>query len=132
MSTEKITLNISAIDLANIDLLVENGFASNRSDLMKTAIKQHLSNLDKETKQLILVEETEAAQNKKHWIFGIHRINSKTIKQHIDNNEHWSIVTYGMLIIDSNVTLAEMRECIEDIKVFGSIRANKDIKDYYK
>jgi metal-responsive CopG/Arc/MetJ family transcriptional regulator len=132
MSTEKITLNVSAIDLANVDLLVENGFASNRSELMKTAIKQYLNNLDKETKQLILVEKNEAERYKKHWIFGIQRLSFETINHYIEQNERWSIVTYGMLIIDSKITLSQMKQCIDDIKVFGAMRANKDVRDFYK
>lgn len=132
MSTEKITLNVNAIDLANIDLLVENGFAANRSELMKTAIKQHLNNLDKETKQLISVEEAKAAQYKKHWVFGMYRLSEKMVKQYIAKKEHWSFVTYGLMIIDSKVTLEQLKLCIDDIKVFGTMSASKDIKNYYK
>src|ERR1700761_5799434 len=36
--TEKITINLGPIDLGQIDLLVEEGFYSNRTDLIRTAI----------------------------------------------------------------------------------------------
>jgi Arc/MetJ-type ribon-helix-helix transcriptional regulator len=41
--TEKITINLGPIDLGQIDLLVEEGFYSNRTDLIRTAIRNQLS-----------------------------------------------------------------------------------------
>src|SRR3989475_11749209 len=41
--SEKITINLGLIDLGQIDLLVEEGFYSNRTDLIRTAIRNQLS-----------------------------------------------------------------------------------------
>src|SRR5437879_13797098 len=41
--TEKITINLGLIDLGQIDLLVQEGFYSNRTDLIRTAIRNHLA-----------------------------------------------------------------------------------------
>src|SRR5260370_23205395 len=41
--TEKITINLGPVDLGQIDLLVEEGFYSNRTDLIRTAIRNQLS-----------------------------------------------------------------------------------------
>src|SRR5437868_1716444 len=41
--TEKITINLGLIDLGQIDLLVEEGFYSNRTDLIRTAIRNQLA-----------------------------------------------------------------------------------------
>jgi len=41
--TEKITINLGPIDLGQIDLLVEEGFYSNRTDMIRTAIRNQLS-----------------------------------------------------------------------------------------
>lgn len=40
--TEKITINLGYVDLGQIDLLVRDGFYSNRTDLIRTAIRNHL------------------------------------------------------------------------------------------
>ena len=37
--TEKMTLNVGVVDLGQVDLLVQEGFYSNRSDLMRTALR---------------------------------------------------------------------------------------------
>jgi Arc/MetJ-type ribon-helix-helix transcriptional regulator len=41
--SEKITINLGPIDLGQIDLLVEEGFYSNRTDLIRTAIRNQLA-----------------------------------------------------------------------------------------
>jgi Ribbon-Helix-Helix transcriptional regulator family len=41
--TEKITVNIGYVDLGHIDLLVNEGFYSNRTDLIRTAIRNQLA-----------------------------------------------------------------------------------------
>lgn len=44
--TEKITLNLGYVDLGRIDLLVQEGFYSNRSDFIRTAIRNQLGTHD--------------------------------------------------------------------------------------
>src|SRR5262245_57619622 len=43
IETEKITINLGLIDLGQIDLLVQEGFYSNRTDLIRTAIRNQLA-----------------------------------------------------------------------------------------
>src|SRR6266566_9823535 len=42
LDTEKITINLGLIDLGQIDLLVQEGFYSNRTDFIRTAIRNQL------------------------------------------------------------------------------------------
>ena len=37
--TEKVTINLGFVDLGRIDLLVREGFYSNRTDFIRTAIR---------------------------------------------------------------------------------------------
>jgi Arc/MetJ-type ribon-helix-helix transcriptional regulator len=41
--TEKLTINLGLVDLGKIDLLVQEGFYSNRTDLIRTAVRNHLA-----------------------------------------------------------------------------------------
>ena len=41
--SEKLTINLGAVDLGSIDLLVAEGFFSNRSDLIRTAVRNLLA-----------------------------------------------------------------------------------------
>ena len=49
--TEKITINLGYVDLGHIDLLVQEGFYSNRTDFIRTAIRNQLSTHREEVKQ---------------------------------------------------------------------------------
>src|SRR5918992_1570821 len=51
--TEKITINLSVIDLGQIDLLVQEGFYSNRTDLIRTAIRNQLATHAEVVKQTV-------------------------------------------------------------------------------
>ena len=100
------------MDLADIDLLVENGFASNRSELMKTAIKSYLSNREDQTKQLLQAEIHEAKATNYHWFFGFNKLTEKYLNEKISKNQVVNISSYGMFSVEKGVTLDLMKQCI--------------------
>src|ERR1039458_181407 len=51
--TEKMTINLGVVDLGQIDLLVQEGFYSNRSDLIRTAIRNQLASHADTVKQTV-------------------------------------------------------------------------------
>ena len=52
--TEKITINLGYVDLGHIDLLVQEGFYSNRTDFIRTAIRNRLAAHAEEVKKSIV------------------------------------------------------------------------------
>ncbi len=144
METEKITINIGAIDLGQIDLLVEQGFYSNRTDFIRTAIRNQ-SNL----------HSTEISQIKASNSFGIDIINNELEKidvAHIFNDDakfagtgvfsfnqkgleeikasgnKIEIKMVGMLIISKDVSPELVAETFQVVKVFGIIKASDAVK----
>src|ERR1700750_2485608 len=51
--TEKITINLGYVDLGHIDLLVQDGFYSNRTDFIRTAIRNQLERHDDAVKRSV-------------------------------------------------------------------------------
>ena len=51
--TEKITINLGLVDLGQVDLLVQEGFYSNRTDFIRTAIRNQLAKHAEEVKQTV-------------------------------------------------------------------------------
>jgi Arc/MetJ-type ribon-helix-helix transcriptional regulator len=51
--TEKITINLGLVDLGQIDLLVQEGFYSNRTDFIRTAIRNQLTTHVEEVRQTV-------------------------------------------------------------------------------
>ena len=52
--SEKITINLGFVDLGNIDLLVKDGFYSNRTDFIRTAIRNQLATHSEQAKKSIV------------------------------------------------------------------------------
>src|SRR3979411_1460275 len=51
--SEKITINLGYVDLGHIDLLVQEGFYANRTDLIRTAIRNQLDRHNDAVKQSV-------------------------------------------------------------------------------
>ena len=51
---EKITINLGCVDLGQIDLLVQEGFYANRTDLIRTAIRNQLATHSEVVRQVVL------------------------------------------------------------------------------
>src|SRR5688572_2056958 len=106
--TEKITINLGAVDLGQIDLLVEHGFYSNRTDLIRTAIRNQINAHSDEIKQIV---------NQKSMTIGIEIITKKSLETFRSQNKKITLKIVGMLIVESDVPSSLIKEVIESIKV---------------
>jgi Arc/MetJ-type ribon-helix-helix transcriptional regulator len=153
METEKITINIGAVDLGQIDLLVDQGFYSNRTDFIRTAIRNHitfhandisgikssnpfgldviedeLNKVDKELKKLD--DELSAANLIGHGFTGtgMFSLNTKDLEAVRLSGKKISIKMIGILIIDKNVPPELVEQTVQSVKVYGIIRASDEVK----
>lgn len=122
-SSEKVTININVVDLGNIDLLVNEGFYSNRTDFIKTAIRNQLNNYAKDLQKVII---------KKNFSVGIVKLGKKELQECITKKEKLDIKVVGMLIISDDVTYELAIKSINSINVSGVLRCNSKIKEYFK
>ncbi len=148
---EKITINIGAIDLGQVDLLVEQGFYSNRTDFIRTAIrnqaKVHAAELDRirESKafgldlidneirnapEINTVLETIVGSDAKFTGTGVYVFAKKDLEKIKATAQKIRLKMLGMLIINKDVPLELVKETFASVKVFGTIRASEDIKQY--
>lgn len=121
--TEKITINMSVVDLGKVDLLVQEGFYQNRTDFIRTAIR---SQLDK--------HET-AVQNsvvRNAYGMGIFDWGRKDLEKTIAKGERKSFNVIGMLIIKDDVSPELADQAIEMVRVRGSFRASPAVKEVLK
>jgi Arc/MetJ-type ribon-helix-helix transcriptional regulator len=120
METEKITVNLGAVDLGQIDLLVEQGFYSNRTDFIRTAIRNQISVHSHEIKR-ITTETLFAAM-------GVVMLNKKELESMKSEGKKLEIKLVGMLIIANDVSVELAKETIQSAKVYGIIKAAADVK----
>ena len=106
------------VDLGHIDLLVREGFYSNRTDFIRTAIRNRLASHADAVKQSIVRHTLE---------LGLRRV-SQELEASKAKGVRLHIQVVGLATIDEDVTPELARETIESITVLGALHASKEIK----
>ena len=117
--SEKITINVGFVDLGHIDLLVHEGFYSNRTDFIRTAIRNQLASHADAVKQSIVRHTLE---------LGLRRVSRQELEASKAKGVRLQIQVVGLATIDDDVTPELARETIESITVLGALHASKEIK----
>jgi Arc/MetJ-type ribon-helix-helix transcriptional regulator len=117
--SEKITINLGLIDLGQIDLLVNEGFYSNRTDLIRTAIRNQL-NIHAD-----VVRQTVARRS---LVLGMHHYSKASLEAALAAGERLQIQVLGMASIASDVPAELAVATIESIFVLGTLHASTAVK----
>lgn len=117
--SEKITINLGLIDLGQIDLLVSEGFYSNRTDLIRTAIRNQLNTHADVVKQTVA---------RKSLVLGMHHYSRADLEAALAAGERLQIQVLGMASIASDVSVELALATIESIFVLGALHASSVIK----
>lgn len=117
--TEKITVNIGIVDLGRIDLLVQEGFYSSKSDFIRTAIRNQLEQ-QKST--------VDSITTRKSIVIGTLTYNRQDLEQLQEKKEMVNIKVIGTLILTDDVTPQLALDTIQSMTVFGVFKAPNDVK----
>jgi Arc/MetJ-type ribon-helix-helix transcriptional regulator len=117
--SEKITINLGMIDLGQIDLLVNEGFYANRTDLIRTAIRNQLNTHAEVVRQTVA---------RKSLVLGMHHYSRADLEAALKAGERLQIQVLGMASIASDVTVELALATIESIFVLGALHASTAIK----
>ena len=117
--TEKITINMSVVDLGRTDLLVEQGFYSNRTDFIRTAIRNQLNAHAKDIMDTV---------NRRAFVVGVLVYDNEDLEEFIYKNQRLDIRVVGMLVLHPDVKPEVADQAIGSLNVFGVFRASKAVK----
>ena len=117
--SEKITINLSAVDLGKIDLLVEQGHYSNRTDLIRAGIR---SQLEKHTFE---VQQSVARDS---YVIGVQILNKTDLEKSKAKGEKLKINMIGLLHLDNDIPASLAAEVIESLQVRGVFQASEQVK----
>ena len=117
--TEKITINMGMVDLGRIDLLVEEGFYGNRTDFIRTAIRNQL---DKHS------EEVASVAIRREMVIGTVTFNRKELTELKTKKQKLNIKVIGLFILAQDVTPDLALATIESVVVHGAFKAPDDVK----
>lgn len=128
--SEKVSVNINVSTLSEIDLLVDNGYYSNRSDFINQALRSALQE-NRSTIDRIIDNESRRAKNGNNWFIGIYGLTAKDILVMHERGETMTLSGYGVLTIDKNCDEEKLFEVVESIKHRGKVICTDKVKAHY-
>jgi Arc/MetJ-type ribon-helix-helix transcriptional regulator len=112
--TEKITINLGLVDLGQVDLLVQEGFYSNRTDFIRTAIRNQLA---------VHKEEVRRTVARKTLVLGVQHYTRSDLEAVRAAGEKLQINVLGLASIADDVSPELALATIDSIEVLGAFRA---------
>ena len=126
-NTEKVSVNINIGTLSQIDLLVDQGFYSNRSDFINQAVREYLNGKQEQ----IRAEEENYDKMNFVWFIGLRALTKSELELVKKQGHKKEIRGYGMLLIDESLDDLVI-ETISSINVRGKIKCSDRIRKHYQ
>jgi Arc/MetJ-type ribon-helix-helix transcriptional regulator len=117
--SEKITINLGFVDLGHIDLLVREGFYSNRTDFIRSAIRNQLDRHTDAVKQVVARHQLD---------LGLRHYSRQDLEAVRAAGETLHIQVLGLAVIAQDVTPELARDTIAAIHVLGALQASPAVK----
>ena len=129
--SEKVSVNINPSTLSSIDLLVDHGYYSNRSDFINQALRESLQK-HQNTIDRIIDKKTESnGESPNQWFIGVYGLEKQDIEKAKNQGKKITISGYGVLVIDKNIDEESLFEVVCSIKIKGKVVCTKSIKEHY-
>ena len=127
--TEKATINVGIMELAQIDLLVDNMIYTNRSDFIRMAIRNQLENHKVELEKLYQQSQANTfdSSSQVQGGIGIYRLGKSGLLEAKKTAKKLNFMIMGIMLIDKDISTDLFEETVESIKIYGKIQATKPI-----
>lgn len=117
--TEKLTINLGVVDLGQIDLLVEEGFYSNRTDLIRTAIRNQLTVHANVVTQVV---------SRRSLTLGLRQLSRVELEQLQRRGESIDLRVVGLARIAHDVSASLACATISSVNILGAFDASPAVK----
>jgi len=117
--TEKMTVNVGVVDLGQVDLLVQEGFYSNRSDLVRTALRNQLALHADSVRQTVA---------RRTLTVGLQQYSRADLERVVASGQRLQVQVVGLARIADDVTPELARTAIESVTVLGAFQASAAVR----
>lgn len=117
--TEKLTINLGVVDLGQIDLLVQEGFYSNRTDLIRTAIRNQLLAHGDAVKRTVA---------RRTLVLGLQHFGRADLERALAAGQMLQIQVVGLARIANDVSPELARATIQSVEVLGAFHASAAVR----
>lgn len=119
VESEKITINMNVVDLGKVDLLVEQGFYSNRTDFIRSSIRKQLEMHAEEVKEIVI---------RKSYVVGVVRYSWKELEELRASSTKIDVKVVGLLMIAEDVDAELVEQTLSSVQVRGVLKAKAEVK----
>ena len=116
---EKITINMPPVDLGQIDLLVQEGFYQNRTDFIRTAIRNQLATHAESVRRTVA---------RKELVLGLQHYTRRDLEAVRAAGETLEIRVLGLASIADDVPPELALATVDSVEVLGAFRASRAVK----
>jgi Arc/MetJ-type ribon-helix-helix transcriptional regulator len=117
--SEKITINLGYVDLGHVDLMVQDGFYANRTDFIRTAIRNQLDRHADAVRQSVA---------RKTLDLGLRHYSREDLEAVRAAREMLQINVLGLVTIARDVTPELARATITSVTVLGALHASPEVR----
>ncbi|MGF7208925.1 Arc/MetJ-type ribon-helix-helix transcriptional regulator [Skermanella aerolata] len=117
--SEKITINLGYVDLGHVDLLVQEGFYSNRTDFIRTAIRNQIERHSDVVRQAV---------TRKSVDLGLRTFTREDLEAAKEAGQMLDVRVLGLATISADVTPELARATIASLTVLGALHASAAVK----
>ena len=117
--TEKMTVNVGVVDLGHVDLLVQEGFYSNRSDLVRTALRNQLALHAEVVRQTI---------TRRTLTVGLQHYSRADLERTVAAGQRLQVQVVGLARIADDVSPELASAAIESVTVLGAFQASAAVR----
>jgi Arc/MetJ-type ribon-helix-helix transcriptional regulator len=117
--TEKMTVNVGVVDLGHVDLLVQEGFYSNRSDLVRTALRNQLA---------LHADALKQALARRTLTVGLQHYSRASLEKAVASGQRLHVQVVGLARIADDVTPELACAAIESVSVLGAFQASPAVR----
>ena len=129
--SEKVSVNINTSTLSNIDLLIDNGYYSNRSDFINQALRESLQQHQSTLDRIIAQNTVTNGENTNQWFIGVCGLEKQEIESAMRHGKEREIKGYGVLVIDDSIDEEALFAVVTKIQVKGKVICRKSVKEHY-
>lgn len=128
--SEKVSVNINTSTLSQIDLLVDNGYYSNRSDFINQAVRE-LLRAERSVIDGIIERNAHPRNGETGWFIGVSGLTAKEVDTMYQAGERIKLQGYGVLTVDKDCDEEKLFATVESIKVKGKVVCSDSVKAHY-
>ncbi len=127
--SEKVSVNINSSTLSQIDLLVDNGYYSNRSDFINQALRESLQR-QRSVVDRIVGERLESSEGRS-WFIGVFFLDAPAVEALLREGRPSTVSGYGVLKIEKDVQEEKLFAAVSRIEVKGKVICSPSVKAHY-